>query len=126
MVVKTITDGHVDTTRMETYEIARELTDALGPTLVAVLAGVRDRKLPSKWAKEGGPVPRPESLRKLQTAHRVWRFIKSHDNEWVAKAWFIGLNPLLDEKPPVVALNEGRDREVVEAARAFVEDDRTE
>lgn len=123
MATNAVTKGHIETTRMGIHDVARELVDALGPTLVAVLAGVRDRKLPNKWAQPEGPTPRDEAHSRLRTAHRVFRAIKDEENEYVARAWFIGLNPLLDETSPVVALNEGREREVIEAALRFVEDD---
>jgi hypothetical protein len=126
MGIDTISKTHVETAKIGTRKIAEELTQALGPTVVAVLAGVRDRKLPGKWAKKDGPTPRDESIQRLQAAHRIWKALSEDENPEVAKLWFIGLNPLLEEKPPMVALNEGRIREVLEAARAFLEDDRSE
>lgn len=119
-----IDDTHLVATVMDVHQVARALTDALGPTLVAVLAGVRDSKLPHKWAKPDGPEPRDSSQRRLRTAYRVWESLVDKHNRYIARAWFIGLNPLLDETPPVVALGEGRDREVIEAARAFISDER--
>lgn len=124
MGTDTISKTHVETAKISTREIAGELTCALGPSVVAILAGVRDRKLPAKWAKKDGPTPRDESIQRLQAAHRIWRAISEEESPEVAKVWFIGLNPLLEEKPPMVALNEGRIREALEAARAFLEDDR--
>lgn len=124
MSTDTVSRTHVETAKISTREIAGELTKALGPSVVAILAGVRDRKLPAKWAKKDGPTPRDESIQRLQAAHRIWRAISGEESPEVAKVWFIGLNPLLEEKPPMVALNEGRIRETLEAARAFLEDDR--
>ena len=40
--------------------------------VVAVTAGVRDKKLPYKWSADGGPVPRDGALQRLQVAHRAW------------------------------------------------------
>ena len=93
----------------------------LGPTLVAVLANASDRKVPHRWAKADGPEPRDESQRRLLQAHRVWKLISAAEDQSVARAWFVGANPRLDEEAPVMALREGRLREVMSAAEAFVE-----
>lgn len=36
------------------------------------------------------------------------------------RAWFIGMNPQLDDESPTEAIRAGRHREVMAAARAFV------
>lgn len=123
MATTTLSETFQRTAKMDIHAIARALTQALGPSLVAVLSGVRDRKLPSKWSKDDGPVPRDNAQRRLMTAHRVWVALSETYDAHVARSWFISLNPLLDETPPVVALNEDRDREVIEAARALLEND---
>jgi hypothetical protein len=119
--IDTITEGHTETARLGVHELVRRLNSHLGPTLVAVLANVRDRKLPSKWAQAEGPEPRYESWQRLQMAHRVWTLISDAENEYVARAWFIGANPRLGEVAPVMKLREGELPEVMSAARAFVE-----
>ncbi|WP_442546164.1 hypothetical protein ACSBOX_21395 (plasmid) [Arthrobacter sp. KN11-1C] len=121
MPVDTITASYYETAQMDIHSTAKELNEALGPTLVAVLAGVRDRKLPSAWAR-GDVVPRDASVTKLKTALRVWRALKLEHDEHIARSWFIGLNPLLDETTPIEALNKGMNRQVIEAARAFLDD----
>lgn len=125
MAIDTTARIHAETIKMDIHDVAKELVEALGPTLVATLAGVRDRKLPNKWAQAGGPTPRDESQSRLKTAHRVFRSLAAQEDAYIARSWFIGLNPLLEETSPIVALNEGREREVIEAARAFMEDDQT-
>lgn len=115
------TRTHADAVRTSTPELVRQLNSGLGPTLVATLAGVRDRKLPNKWAKADGPTPRDEALERLQMAHRVWGLIAAAENDSIARAWFIGRNPRLDETAPVMALREGRIAEVWHAAKAFVD-----
>ena len=51
-----MTELHSQTTKLSSHELVRRLNSHLGTTLVATLAGVRDRKLPYKWAVAGGPV----------------------------------------------------------------------
>lgn len=105
--------------RLDIHEVARLLVSELGATVVAVLAGVRDRKLPYRWMKADGPSPRMDAESRLRVSLRVWRIVSASDGPNIARAWFIGCNPRLEEEQPIVALREGRAREVVAAAHAF-------
>lgn len=112
---------HEKTTKLDIHELVRQLNSHLGPTLVATLAHVKDRKLPHKWAKVGGPEPRPESHARLLVAHRVWTDISNAESDGVARSWFIGANPRLGEESPIFALREGSEKAVLAAAKAFVD-----
>lgn len=114
-------DSHVETTRLTRHELVRQLIKHLGPTLVAALSNVRDSKLPYKWAKADGPEPRDEAYKRLMAAHRLWTMISNAENEYVARAWFIGANPRLGEEAPVMVLRSGDISAVMSAGRAFVE-----
>lgn len=119
--IDTVIDQHVKTTKMSTYELVRRLNSHLGPTLVATLAGVKDRRLPHKWAVQGGPIPRDEAYRRLQAAHRIWQTLSDADDDFIARAWFIGANPRLNEESPVMSLRAGNIPEVMAAATAFAD-----
>lgn len=112
-----------DSSRLEPYELVRELNEGIGPTLVAALAGAKSRAQAYAWAKAGGPEPRAEAWNRLQFAHQIWRLLESAEGAGVARRWFIGGNPLLSEAAPVVAIREDRHAEVRRAATAYVEDD---
>lgn len=118
---ETIASTHAKTTKLGVHRLVAELNDGLGATLVAVLAGVRDRALPYKWAKSDGPVPGDESYRRLQAAHRAWTLIRGADDDYVARNWFVGANPRLEEQSPVMRLRDGDVRAVMAAAQAFVD-----
>jgi hypothetical protein len=119
----TMTAGiHAATARMDIHEVVRQLNTHLGPTLVAAVAGTRDRKLPIRWAKSTGPRPGADYQRRLQVAHRLWTSVAGAESDQVARSWFIGANPLLGEDTPITAIREDRSKQVVAAAAAFVED----
>lgn len=119
----TMTVGmHAATARMDIHEVVRQLNTHLGPTLVAALAGTRDRKLPIRWAKLDGPTPGTDYQRRLQVAHRLWTLVAGAESDHVARSWFIAANPLLEEDTPITAIREDRRKQVVAAAAAFVED----
>ncbi|WP_227979251.1 hypothetical protein [Nocardia spumae] len=113
--------SYIDTARLRPHELARQLVQNLGPTLVALIAGVRDRKLPHKWAHSEGPTPRDAALARLQIAHRCWIILATSEDPDVARSWFIGANPTLDEESPALAIRADRFRETIAAAVLFVE-----
>lgn len=117
-------EQHRRTTRAGIHAVVRTLNDYLGPTVVAALAGVGDPKLPHKWAKDDGPVPREASSRRLMFAHRQLMILVSSDGGDVARMWFVGGNPRLGESTPITAIREDRYDEVVSAVRSFLESGR--
>lgn len=120
METLTPTAQHARTMRMDIHDIVRELNDAVGPTLVAALAGSKDRKVPIRWAKADGPEPRADASRRLTFAHRQWVLLAAADGEHVARQWFIGGNPHLDEDTPITAIREDRLGEVADAVESFI------
>lgn len=90
--------------------------------MVAALSGSKDRKLPHKWAKPDGPQPGPTFEKRLRLAHRAWVNIADAETEHVARDWFIGGNPFLGEDTPVTAIRGDRDKAVVDAVAALLED----
>lgn len=118
-----LVEAHYRTTKTGIHEVVRRLNAHLGPTLVATLAGSSTRGAAHRWAKpasEGGQEPRAEAVKRLLAAHVAWLAIADAENEHVARAWFIGANPRLDNEAPVVALRNGEVKEVLDAAHAFV------
>jgi hypothetical protein len=107
--------------RLPTPAMVRELLDHLGPTVVAALAGVRDRTQPYRWAIDDGPRPRIASLSRLQVAYRVWCTIVDSDGVNVARAWLVGANPLFGEREPYLVIRDGLFSDVLAAAEEFVD-----
>lgn len=103
-------------------ELARQLKSALGPTLVATLAGNQDRRAPLQWASIDGLAPTPEEQERLRLAHRAWRTVSVVEGEDTARLWFIGANPWLGDTSPIEAVSQMRAKEVMVAAIAMVED----
>ncbi|KAB1654315.1 hypothetical protein F8O01_13865 [Pseudoclavibacter chungangensis] len=108
--------------RLDVREVTRRLNAALGPTLVAALAGARDPKSPHKWAKEGGPEPRHQAVKRLMFAYEQWQAVADAEGEHVARVWFIGANPWLEYDTPVNAIRQGHFKQVANAAQALVDD----
>ncbi|ADG75030.1 conserved hypothetical protein [Cellulomonas flavigena DSM 20109] len=123
MPVTTWTEAHAETTRMSMHELVRRLNALLGPTLVSTLAGAKDTKAATRWAKPDSGQIGPRFEQNLRFGYTVQQQIVSAENEHVARSWFLASNPLLDFDTPIQAVREGRHREVVRAANAVITDD---
>ncbi len=110
-------------TRSELPTLITELAEILSPRLVAYMAGVGETRAVREWA-EGRREPRDPVPNRLRLAYRVAHLIGEHDSPEVARAWFQGLNPQLDDQSPARLIREQAIEEVgpdvVAAARAFV------
>ncbi len=110
-------------TRSELPTLITELAGILGHRLVAYMAGVGETRAVREWA-DGRREPRDPIPNRLRLAYRVAHLIGEHDSPEVARAWFQGLNPQLDDQSPARLIREQAIEEVgpdvVAAARAFV------
>lgn len=121
VTTRTLT-AHTRSLKLDIREVTRRLNSSLGGTLVASLAGSKDAKLPYRWAKVDGPMPKNEAMRRLQFAYEQWTLLSEAEGEHVARAWFIGANPWLEYDTPVTAIRENRFRDAGKAAQAVIDD----
>ena len=118
-------EAHVRATRATFPEVAQELRDILGARLCAYLGSVREARAVHQWA-DGSREPAVGIQRRLRVALHVGAAIAAVDGPAVAQAWFLGLNPQLEDRSPAYLLREGDldelGPEVIGAARAFLAD----
>ena len=105
-------------TRRELPGLVRHLQDVLGQRLVAAVAGVRDAKAVGKWAR-GDRVPHPDAERRLRHASQVTQLLLGAESAATVRAWFLGTNPDLGDRPPAEALADDP-AAVLRAARSFL------
>lgn len=114
------TEVHRTTAESSTADIAAFLQDAVGQKLVAYMAGVEDPKTVGRWARGTREPQDSEVERKLRDAHYVFRLLLTKEGPYTTRAWFVGLNPQLDDVSPASAIREGQTRDVMVAAKAFL------
>lgn len=107
-----------ESVQLRISDIAQRLQQVLGQRLAAVLAGVRDAKAVGRWAREERE-PHPANEIRLRTAYRVTALLLSANAPETIRAWFSGLNPVLDDRSPAQVLAE-KPEEVLVAAREFL------
>jgi hypothetical protein len=112
-------EAHERAVTFEIKDVARSLQEALGQRLVAYLADVSDPKRVGRWA-QGAQAPRDEADRRLRAAFQIFHLLLAEESPHVIRAWFVGMNPQLDDDAPAEAIREGRLKETLAAAKAFI------
>ena len=114
------TEAHRTTVESSVADIAAFLQDALGQKLVAHMVGIEDPKTIGRWASEKRLPQDPRAEAKLRGAYQVFRLLLTQESPYTVRAWFVGLNPQLDDESPAEAIREDRVKDVMVAARAFL------
>ncbi len=109
---------HGRATRLGVSVIVGSLQDILGQRLVAVIASVSDAKAVGKWAR-GERSPHPVAEQRLRNAYQIVQLLLERESGDTARAWFVGMNPDLDDQAPALVLGEDPVR-VLQAARSFL------
>ena len=115
--------AHQRAVRAAFPQVAGDLREILGAKLTAYLGGVKETRAVNEWA-DGTREPGAETQRRLRLALQVAIVIADADGAEVAHAWFVGLNPQLDDRSPARLLRKGDLDEVgpavIAAERAFL------
>jgi hypothetical protein len=115
--------AHVQATRAAFDQVAASMRELLGAKLTAYLGSVGESRAANQWAA-GEREPSEAVQLRLRLALQVGLMIADADGAGVARAWFQGMNPQLDDRSPARLLREGDldevGPEVLRAARAFL------
>lgn len=109
--------AHQRAVESELTSAVKSLVETLGKALVAVIVN-RDVRTISRWVAGHGPNGDDEQRRVIDTLQIV-ELLLSGDSPTTVRAWFMGMNPQLDDDNPAEVLAQGRAREVMAAARAY-------
>lgn len=93
------------------------LKTLLGPRLMSLAMAV-DPVTVDRWIS-GGSKPRLENEQRIRSAYQIFELLKPVEASPTIRAWFMGMNPQLDDRSPAEAIAEGDLRSALAAARAF-------
>lgn len=113
------TAAHRRTVQVDVSSIAEFLAENLGTSLVGLIADV-DANTVRRWASPSGNKPREEAEHRLRAAYQVFQELLPYESPATIRAWFMGMNPQLDDVSPGESIAAGQFREVLAAARAFI------
>jgi len=94
-------DSHELAMSLPIGDVVQRLIDMLGLSLVAVIGGVSETRAVQQWTNGREP-QRPQVLR---FALQLALMITEAGDGTVARAWFQGSNPRLDDRSPAVMLH---------------------
>lgn len=112
--------AHRESVTLTPEATAEYLQDALGQKLVAYLAGVSPKTV-GRWV-DGQRSPKGAYADRLLSINYIFRTLCQVESNHTARAWLVGMNPLLDDEAPAKLIRDGNERQVVAAAQAFVSD----
>lgn len=104
---------------VELRDIIEFLNEHLGARLLALTVGA-DHRTVGRWLSDPDRAPRFETEARLRAAYQVFRLVQTVEASPTVRAWFMGMNPQLDDKSPAEAIRDGEARDVMAAARAFI------
>ncbi len=101
-------------------EVASYLQKLLSRSVTAYIAGVKEGRTVTRWASNEVSDIRYESEQRLRTAYEIAQLIGEYYSQEAARAWFMGYNSRLEQITPADAIHEGKLREALCAAQAFI------
>lgn len=118
---------HHEIVQFSDAELAAHIRTGLGAKLAAYLGNVKETRAVRQWADGERSIRDPRVVQRYRVAAVVLGIVRTRAQADVAQAWFQGLNPILDDRSPLVVLKgSGGDddaaREALAAARAFAAD----
>lgn len=104
-------------------EIVREIVEILGKKLTAYIVRVKDTRVIDRWMR-AGVEPYRDAEPRVRLAYQIAKTLSEHDSPRVVQAWFLGLNPELQDRAPIRLLREEDPEkvgpELLNAMRAYL------
>jgi hypothetical protein len=103
-------------------ELAQALEAVLSRRLTAYLVNVQGGRTIARWASGDIITIRDEETeRRLRVAYEIVGLLREASAATqTIRAWFISLNPRLNNQPPLEVIRNGQLHEAISAAEAFV------
>lgn len=103
-------------------ELAHELEEVLSRRLTAYMVNVQEGRTVARWASgEITTIRDEETERRLRVAYEIVSMLREASAAVrTIRAWFISLNPRLDNEPPIAVIRNGSLPAAIAAAEAFV------
>ena len=112
-------DAHRKAVELTIQDVVGYMREVLGQKLVTYIAGVSDPRAVCRWAA-GERTPRAEHKQRLHCAYQTFQLLLAEESSDTVRAWFLGLNPQLDDESPAQSIHDGAFRDVLAAAKALL------
>lgn len=101
------------------HSVVTFLSEHLGNRLLALTVGVNPRTV-GRWVTDPDRIPNFDTEVRLRAAYQVFQALQRVDAPVTIRAWFMGMNPQLEDRSPAEAIRDGDNRGVMAAARVFI------
>ena len=119
--MSTATELHRKAMNADLKTMASTLVDVMGRAIVAGIVGIRNPKTISRWASgEVTSVRDRYSEERLIAAYQVTSLLQEHYGKDTIRSFMLGMNPVLNDESPAIALREGDFKGAINAARNFL------
>lgn len=115
---RTRSHSHSESVQLALVDIVSELARVLGRQLLSLIVE-RDIRTIQRWIS-GKSSPGGSDERRLRNTYQVYQVLAAVEGDHTIRAWFMGMNPQLDDASPAESLANDEARAVMSAARAFV------
>ncbi len=115
-----LAQAHQQAVRASISEAARTAHEVLSRRLVAHMVGARDVKTINRWISGETTSLRHEHEQRLRAIYEIIQLLSFTEGPPTIRAWFIGLNPTLDDAAPAEVIRAGRLEDALGAARTFM------
>ncbi len=105
--------------RLPIASLAEKLQDTLGQQITAYAVGLKDPRTIGKYARSEVKKPAEATTDRLRRLYVVTQILLTRETAETVRAWMIGANPLLEDRPPVQLLHEEEDQPVEGAAQTL-------
>lgn len=100
--------------------MASTLVQVLGRPIVAGIVGIRNPKTISRWANGQVTSVRDRySEERLIATYQVIHLLQEDFGSDTIRAFMLGMNPVLNDEAPAIALRDGNFKGAMDAARNF-------
>ncbi|MGA1836039.1 hypothetical protein VD659_03825 [Herbiconiux sp. 11R-BC] len=110
--------AHARSVRSSAAVVVARLQEVLGRDVVSLITDKQPRTV-SRWIA-GDASPTAQDQQVLRDTLQVVELLSEVEGPEVTRAWFIGMNPQLDDESPAEEIAAGHVRDVLAAARAFI------
>ncbi|QGH70558.1 hypothetical protein [Pseudactinotalea sp. HY158] len=104
---------------VELHSVIEFLNEHLGSRLLALALDVDHRTI-GRWLTDRDRTPQFDTELKVRATYQVFQALQPVDAPATIRAWFMGMNPQLEDRSPAEAIRDGDARAVMAAARAFI------
>ena len=119
--MSTATELHRKAMNADLETMASTLVNVMGRAIVAGIVGIRNPKTISRWANgEVTSVRDRYSEERLIAAYQVTILLQEHYGNDTIRSFMLGMNPVLNDESPAIALRDGDFKGAINAARNFL------